>query len=74
MNKNEEINRRYLIMPLHIYTCVNEQCDTEQEERLVKFSEVDDQKCKKCGEPLVLIPSYGNFSLKGKWYKTTRGY
>lgn len=58
-------------MPVQIYRC---KCKEETEERLVKFSDQDDQKCKECGEKLEMIPSFGNFKLKGSWFKTVGRY
>jgi putative FmdB family regulatory protein len=60
-------------MPIQIYKC--EKCKIDDEERLVKFSNQDEQVCKTCGEKMEIVPSFGNFKLKGpRWMGTTGGY
>ena len=61
-------------MPIHIYHCDTPTCENHEEERLVKFSNAEEQTCKECGELLRIVPSFGNFALKGRWWKTTKGY
>lgn len=59
-------------MPLFDYHC--EKCAIK-EERLVPVSEAYDQKCSVCGEQMEKeFPNTFDFTLKGRWFKTTKGY
>jgi putative FmdB family regulatory protein len=61
-------------MPIHIYHCTKDTCTAEDHERLVKFSNAEEQTCNVCGEKLEIIPSFGNFALKGHWFKTMKSH
>lgn len=61
-------------MPIHIYHCSHEGCDAPDEERLVKFSNAEEQTCKLCNQLLEIVPSFGTFHLKGHWFKTMKSH
>ncbi len=61
-------------MPIFEFECVV--CG-KKEDRLIARSEIDDQKCT-CQDDAAMIKSENiqntSFSLKGRWYKTTKSY
>lgn len=59
-----------------IYTFVCEKCN-KKEDRLVKYSEIDNQICDCDKESKMLKsdePNRTSFMLKGKWFKNTGSY
>lgn len=52
-------------MPLYPFQCTKVECGIE-EERVCKYSEIENQVCTQCGSPLVKILSAPNsFKFKG---------
>ena len=61
-------------MPIFEFECMV--CG-KREDRLVKRDDVESQKCTcEDGAPMVKADVIQNtsFSLKGRWFKTTKGY
>lgn len=60
-------------MPIFSFKC--KKCNKE-EDRLVKRSDIDTQKCSTCGELMLKEDKIMSttFNLKGNWFKTTKSY